>query len=269
MRHFTNIQNKAVLPISIVIIAKNEAARLPRCLESVKGWVSEIIGVINDCTDNTREVFESYGAKVYEQPWTDHTRQKNIAIGYATQEWIFLLDADECVSDELRKSIFNFVNNPKDYEGAWTSRMTYFLGKWIRHGDWYPDYVLRFFRKGKGQFVGGNIHQKGVVEGKTIKLSGDILHYSFEDQKHISAKIHAYADAFLEENIKKGMKFSGSKVALKTLWRFFRSYFVKLGFLDGFPGFYIAVNQAFYTLVRYTRLYEYILEKKEKELKGE
>jgi len=247
------------LPISLIIIAHNEEKNLPRCLDAVVSSVTEIIGVINDCTDKTRDIMESYGAKVYERKWEGFTKQKEYALEHATQPWILSLDADEEISPRLVHSIQEFfIHDIANYNGAYWARKTWFLGKWIKHGDWYPDYVIRLFKKETGHFCGGRVHEKIVIEGAIKKLKGDLLHFSFDSISHMNKKIYGYADAFLNDKIEKGRnQFSVTKTILKVFWRFFRCYFIRFGFLDGYPGLYIALNQAFYTLFRYTHLYEY------------
>lgn len=248
------------LPVSLIIIARNEERNLPRCLDSAAPWVSEIIGVINDCTDKTREILESYGAKVYEHDWDGYTNQKKFALAQTTQPWILSLDADEQISPCLARSIQEFFEKDNEqYNGAYWARKTWFLKKWIKHGDWYPDYVVRLFKKDKGHFSGGRVHEKIILDGTTKKLKGNLLHYSFENIGHMNNKLYGYGDAFLKDKVEKGeSKFSASGTILRALWRFLRCYFIRLGFLDGYPGFYISFNQAFYTLFRYTHLYEYI-----------
>lgn len=201
----------------------------------------------------------SYGAKVFEESWTGFTDQKNKALSYATLPWVLSLDADEEISPQLARSIHAFFeSNDKDhYDGAYWARKTWFLGRWIKHGDWYPDYVLRLFRRDKAHFAGGKVHEKIVLNGKSKKLPGNLLHYSFDSISHMTTKFVGYGDAFLQDKLaKNAVRFSPLKTILRSFWRFFRCYILRLGFLDGYPGFYIAINQGFHALFRYTRLYE-------------
>lgn len=247
------------LPLSLIIIARNEEKKIARCLDSVAPWVQEIICVINNCSDKTAEIMTSYGAKVFDETWEGFTNQKNKALNYATLPWVLSLDADEEVSPHLARSIHAFFqSSDKDYyDGAYWARRTWFLGRWIKHGDWYPDCVLRLFRREKARFCGGSVHEKIVLSGKSKKLQGDLLHYSFDSISHMSTKFISYGDAFLQDKLdKKSLHFSSIKTILRSFWRFFRCYIIRLGFLDGYPGFYIAVNQGFHALFRYTRLYE-------------
>ena len=256
------------LPISLIIITHNEEKKLPRCLDSAAPWVTEIIAVINDCTDNTKQILESYGATVYEHDWPGSTDQKNRALSYATQPWVLSLDADEEVSPKLMRSFHSFFeNNDTDkFDGAYSARKTWFLGRWIKHGDWYPDYMLRLFRKEKGTFAGGKDHEKVSVNGPVKKLNGDLLHYSFDSISHNLSKFPRFGDAFLKNKIESNKtKFSPSQTILRAIWRLFRCYVIRRGFLDGFPGAFIAFNQAYYTLFRYSRLLEHELSNMNKE----
>lgn len=246
------------LPISLIIIAHNEEKNLVRCLNSAAPWVSEIIGVINDCTDKTREILESYGAKVYEHEWQGFTKQKEYALKNVTQPWVLSLDADEEISPNLAHSIQEFVSlDSQKYNGAYWARKTWFLGRWIKHGDWHPDHVTRLFRKEKGYFSGGRVHEKIVINGAIKKLKGNLLHYSFDNINHMSNKFLSYANAFLKDKLEKGQfEFSTTRTILRSFWRFFRCYFIRMGFLDGYAGFYIAINQSFHAFFRYTLIYE-------------
>ncbi|CAF0697545.1 glycosyltransferase family 2 protein [Candidatus Methylacidithermus pantelleriae] len=245
------------LPISVTMIACNEAHNLPRSLGSVAGWVREIIVVINDCTDLTAEVALSLGARVEERPWTCRRDQKNVALSLATQPWILALDADEEVSAELRKDIFLFFQEDHlHWDGAEFPRRTWFLNRWILHGDWYPDYSLRLFRKDRGTWGGSSEHDRVLLDGRIKRLRGDLLHYSFPTVTANLSKIVTFAEAFGREKLQEGKQWSLAETLFRTFWRFFRSYILRLGFLDGYPGFYIAWMTAVATLVRYSKLYE-------------
>tara|TARA_B100000989_G_C19440180_1_gene426942 strand:- start:135 stop:929 length:795 start_codon:yes stop_codon:yes gene_type:complete len=246
------------LPISLILVASNEAHQLPRCLDSVAPWVSEIIAVINNCTDNTREILESYGAKVYEHAWMGMAPQKGLALAKATQPWVFNIDADEVCSPELTKAIESFIlNNDNSFNGAIIPRRSWYLGRWIRHGDWYPDAVLRLFRRDKGEFHGDKDHDKVLIQGSAKRLRADLYHYSFPSLNKQIEKMPPFGDAFLGRQLARGRRWSAPKAITRSLWRFFRAYILRCGFLDGYPGFYIAWFQAFSTLYRYTKVYEH------------
>lgn len=246
------------LPISVTLIAKNEAHNLDRCLNSIKDSVNEIIIVINDCTDQTEEVANQHGAKVYHHPFQGFMNQKNYALSKANEEWILALDADEVISEELKNNLTTFFSkHANDYQGAYFPRKNFFLGRWIKHGDWYPDLSLRLFKKDSGIWAGGQLHEKIKLNGKAKRLEGDLLHYSFPTLNSLNTKLNQYSDLFLEQQLSKGKRWSCFSVLCRSLWRFIRAYFIRLGFLDGFPGFYIAIITAFSTFYKYSRLYEH------------
>ena len=245
-------------PVCVIVIARNEAKNLKKSLASVADWVSDIVVVINDCTDNTGEVARGFGARVYEHPWQGYRDQKNFALSCADKPWILNLDADEVVSAQLRLSIKAFLErDDPDVAGAVFTRKTWFMGRWINHGDWYPDRKLRLFRKGRGRFVGDSVHEYIKIEGRTVNLRGDLLHYSFPSIRHYHQKQLKYAESFFQQQLRDGKKWSGPQAVIRPLWRFFRAYFLRLGFLDGFAGFYIAFATACFTLFRYSQLYEH------------
>ncbi len=247
-----------VLPIAVSMTARNEARNLPRSLGSVRDWVEEIMVVVNDCTDGTEETARNLGAKVFESKWEGYREQKNKALDRATQPWVLCLDADEEVSLELRAEIFRFFETEAAlFTGGSFPRKTWFMGRWITHGDWYPDRVTRLFRKDAGRWEGTTEHCKVTIGGAVKKFRADLLHFSNPDIcSHIS-KIPFYADTMLKRQIESGLRWSLAESVFRPWWRFFRAYVLRCGFLDGYPGYYIAKATAFATLVRYSRLYEH------------
>ena len=249
-------------PVCVIVIARNEAENLKKSLASVADWASDIVVVINDCTDNTGEVARGFGARVYEHPWQGYREQKNFALSCADQPWVLNLDADEVVSAQLRRSITAFLERDDPaVAGAVFARKTWFMGRWIRHGDWYPDRKLRLFRKGSGRFVAKAVHENIEIEGQTANLHGDLLHYSFPSIRHYHQKQLIYAEEFFRQQLREDKKWSGPQAVIRPLWRFFRAFFLRLGFLDGFAGFYIAFATAYFTLLRYSQLYGHDQEK--------
>ncbi|MGE9294322.1 MAG: glycosyltransferase family 2 protein [Puniceicoccales bacterium] len=246
------------LPLSVCVIASNEADRIRRCLDSVKDLASEIVLVYNDCTDGTEAIAsDEYGATLYEEPWHGHRDQKAIALSKATLPWVLCIDSDEVVSEKLAASIRAFVEaDDPAYNGAFFPRKVWFLGRWITHGDWYPDHSLRLFRNGKGRWTGSREHDKIELDGQARKLDGDLLHFSFRDLNHQASKIAYFGDIFAERKAAKTKHWHTFPVVFRSFWRFFRAYFIRRGFLDGFPGFYIAFFQAFATFYRYSKIYE-------------
>jgi glycosyltransferase involved in cell wall biosynthesis len=247
-----------ILPIAVSMTARNEARNLPRSLGSVRDWVEEIVVVVNDSTDGTEDVARGFGARVIAHPWQGYRDQKRFALAQASAEWVLALDADEEVSPALREDIFRFFEGDHmRFAGAMFPRKVWFLGRWITHGDWYPDWSLRLFRRGEGQWEGSPEHDKIVLRGECKRLSGDLHHYSNPTLCSHVDKITVFSDYFLQRQLERGRRWSGAESVFRPWWRFFRAYVLRCGFLDGYPGYYIAKATAFATLVRYSRLYEH------------
>ncbi len=248
-----------VLPISVVIVARNEALTLPRCLASVQGWVAEIVVVLNSTTDDSATVATKFGAIVSQTEWRGFRDTKNLALDRASQPWALCLDADEEVSPALRADLAAFFARPDyaTFAGARFPRKVWFIDRWITHGDWYPDLSLRLIQRTKARWGGDEfVHEKMACDGPVATLRGDLHHYSFPTLASHVAKINPFADLFVRQHQARGTHFSVAAALFRPFWRFFRAYFLKLGCLDGFPGFYIAWATAFGAFVRYSRLYE-------------
>jgi glycosyltransferase involved in cell wall biosynthesis len=245
-------------PLGVALIARNEEHNLRRCLNSVAPLAREIVVVLNDCTDGTEAVAREFGARVYQESWHGHRDQKNIALEKVTEPWVLCLDADEELSEALGEAIRGFIEaDDPDRAGAMFPRKVWFMGRWITHGDWYPDWSLRLIRNGRGRWGGSREHDAMQLDGQAARLRADLHHYSHRDLNHHIEKIIYFGDIFLERELDRGRRFSWLRASLRPPWRFFRAYFLRLGLLDGFPGLYIAVGTAFGTFVRHSRLYEY------------
>jgi len=244
------------LPLSISIVSCNEEENLQRCLESAADLASEIIVVDSGSQDSTKEIAQSFGAKVIEQEWLGFRDQKNFALDQCSQPWILALDCDEALSPELKQSVINFFaqNLNARYDSASCNRLVWFLGRWIKHGDWYPDTKTRLFKREQSRWGGSIEHDKIEVQSnkETLQLSGDLLHFSFKEMGCFVEKINRYADAFLERKKDARETWSLWDNITRPPWRFFRAYIMRRGFLDGFPGLWIATATAFQCFVRYS-----------------
>jgi len=248
------------LPISVCIIADNEANRIRRALDSVAGWTSEIIVVLNDnVSDGTDKIAAGFGAKVFREPWKGHIAQKNSALAKAGGEWVLGLDADEAVSRELQAEIRRLFARPEK-TGTFAAfnfpRCTIYCGRWIRHGDWYPDRQTRLWRRGAANWGGIDPHDKLCVQGAVGRLTGDLLHDSMESMEQQFRKTIAYANDFARHCAERKRTIFFPALFFHPWWRFLRAYVLRLGFLDGWQGFAIARVIAIYTFLRYLRAYQ-------------
>lgn len=242
------------------MVSAAEAHRIGRALESVAGWTSEIVIVLNEnVRDGTEEIGLKYDAKIIRRAWEGFREQKNFSLQQAAQPWILCLDSDEEVSLELRESIFRFFDSddPQRFAGAYFARKVWFLGRWITHGDWYPDHVLRLIKKGPDKWGGSPEHCQIETHGEKKRLAGDLYHYTNPTISNYVQKINYFSDIFLQRQLEAGRKWSAPAAIARSLWRFVRAYIFRMGFLDGYPGFFIAASTAYATLVRHSRLYEH------------
>ncbi len=248
----------APLPISVVIVASNESRNLPRCLRSVAGWTDESVVVLNNTTDDSEAVATALGARVVHRPWEGFRGTKNAALALARNNWVLSLDADEEVSPALRDEIAGFFNSgaATRHAGADFPRKSWFMGRWIRHGDWYPDRCLRLLRRDQGRWGGDEAHTHIVLDGPMARMRADLHHYSYGSLPEQVWKISRQSDDFVRNETARGRRWSLVHALFRPFWRFVRAYFLRLGFLDGYPGYYIAASTAFSTLLRYSRLYE-------------
>jgi glycosyltransferase involved in cell wall biosynthesis len=241
--------------ISAIIITFNEERNILRCLQSLEGIADEIVVVDSFSADRTREICERYGVRLFAHVFEGYIAQKNWAVGKTTHNVILCLDADEVLSEKLRKRILNIKENWMA-DGYFFIRTTFLGKKPIKHGSWYPDYKLRLFDKRKGQFRGTNPHDNvGLCEGAKVRYVKDtILHYSFETLADFYQQSDRFASLAAQAMFEKGKTINRVMLLLKTVWAFFHGYIVKAGFIDGKAGFIISRVIAATTYKKYSQL---------------
>jgi glycosyltransferase involved in cell wall biosynthesis len=244
--------------ISATIIAFNEEEKIADAIKSID-WADEILVVDSESTDRTREIAESLGAKVLVQKWLGFAAQKQFAVDAASHDWIFSLDADERISDQLKEEILNIKNNSQTADGYRIPRLSFYMHRPIRHGGWYPDWQLRLFNRKKGRWKDVLIHESFEMEtgALTENLRGDILHYSWESAaQHEQMISERYAPLAAEQNFQNGKRTSPLKIATAGIVAFLQIYILKGGFLDGFAGFCIARFTAHHAFLKHLLLWE-------------
>ena len=240
--------------VSAAVIAFNEEEKIEDCLKSLS-WVDEIIVVDSHSTDRTREIASSFGAKVIERDWPGNIRQKNFALENCTNEWVISLDADERVSGKLKSEILDMISNP-DADGYAMPRKVYYINRWITRCGWYPAPKVRFVKKAKAKWGGVDPHDTLFVSGKVGSFKGDIYHLSFDSVYDHFKTIDNFTRVGAIEAHKKGKRAGFLDVTLRPAFTFFKMYILKLGFLDGVPGFIATVLSAFHTFSKYDRLFD-------------
>lgn len=242
------------MKLSVIIITKNEAANIRACLESV-AWADEIIVVDSGSSDATAEICEEFGARVYVHDWPGFGVQKNRALGYATHEWVFSIDADERVTPELCNAIEAVLRKDDDARSAYrVSRLSSYCGRFMRHSGWHPDHIVRLFRRAAAHFSDDLVHERLLVEGQIGELDGELLHYAFDNLEEVLHKVNHYSSAGAAKLHRRGRSASLAGAVLRGLWSFLRTYVLRGGFLDGREGFMLAVSNAEGTYYRYLKL---------------
>lgn len=255
------------LPISAIIIARNEAHRISRCLESLD-WLEEIIVCVdNRTTDATAAVAANFKNVVITQSaWLGFGPTKAAAMDHASKEWIFWIDADEVVTTELRHEIQNAFSarNIDSLPDAFDlPRLPWFINGWIRHSGWYPGRVVRLFRRNRGSFSDEAVHESVTLlpQARLKHLRADLLHYSYDNPHEFFEKMVRYGPLGAEVALQRGKQCSLSDIVLRPFYTFFRFYVVRRGFLDGVNGFVVSAGSAISTFIRYVHLF-YIQRKK-------
>jgi glycosyltransferase involved in cell wall biosynthesis len=248
------------MKITATIITLNEAANISEAIESVE-WADEILLVDSESTDETRELAERRGARVIVNPWPGFSKQKQFAAEAAANDWIFSLDADERVSQELKSSIDELRRkDPSQLAGGYrVARRAFYMGRWIRGGGWYPDYQLRLFNRRSGVWGDRIIHESvTMAAGARVEtLRGDLLHYSMTDPAHHRRMIdERYAPLGAAQMHRDGKRTSPLQIAAAGPLAFLRSFVLKGGWRDGQAGYTIAKLAAHHASLKHSLLYD-------------
>ena len=235
-------------------MARNEAANLPRALASVQ-FADEVIVGDTGSTDNTAEIARQLGARVVSCTWRGFGPTKAEALSHATGDWVLSLDADEEVTAELAEQIRAVVADESNKFIAYRlTRQANFLGRWIRHSGWYPDFVLRLYRSGRAHVTDDLVHERIVADGKIGTLAGLLRHYTDPTIDHYLEKMREYTQLSAEQLHAAGRRCRWWDLVLRSPFMFVKMYIVKLGFLDGWQGFLLAFFSSVHVFTKYARL---------------
>lgn len=243
-----------MLKISAVVVVYNEEKKIRRCLESLS-WTDEIIVVDSFSGDRTKEIASVFTDKIFDVKWEGFGKKKEFARGKASGDWVLSIDADEVVSEQLRKEIQKTTEKDNSFDGYYIPRLSNFLGKWIRHGGWYPDHVLRLFKKSKARFDQSLVHEKLIFDGKAGFLKNELLHYTDPTVDHYLSKMNKYTTLGAEKLLQEGKSASPFDLILRPAGVFFKMLVLKFGFLDGWHGFILACLSSFHVFAKYAKLW--------------
>lgn len=239
--------------LSVIVITKNEAQHIGRCLASV-AWADEIIIFDSGSSDNTVAICRQFTELVFISDWPGFGPQKQRALDKASHDWVLSIDADEEISPTLKDEILQAMQQT-DIQGFEIPRLSSYCGRQIKHGGWWPDYVLRLFRRQIGIFSDDIVHERIIVSGKTARLSNPLLHDSYINIEEVINKINNYSSLGANKLLKQNQNSSIGLAVFKGLWSFFRTYLIKLSILDGSQGLMLAISNAETTYYKYLKLW--------------
>ncbi len=242
-------------PISATLITYNEERNIAGALESLS-WVDEIVVVDSGSCDRTLEICRRFTDRIFHRDWTGYVDQKNFAVDKALHDWIFSLDADERVSPELRAEIQALEPAESRCSGYRIPRVAFFMGRWIKHGIWYPDRQLRLFDRRLAKWEGGRVHESVKIPGKLELLTGEIHHFVYRNFTEYLKRLEVYSNLAALDYRDRLKPATPIHMLAKPLGAFVTSYLLKLGFLDGTAGLAVAVMSSVSAFFKYAKLYE-------------
>ena len=240
------------MKISATIITFNEERNIARVIESLR-CCEEILVLDSGSNDRTVEIAGKLGARVEEASWHGYAAQKNIAAELATHDWILALDADESLSEALEAEIWHIKKAGAKYEGYTMPRMAQYLGRWILHSGWYPDRKVRLFDRRKARWIGEFVHESVRVDGPVGHLESNLLHFTCSSLSEHLRTMDRYTTLAAQEMVTRGQSLGFARLLLDPPWTIFRTYVLKLGFLDGIEGLTIAYMAGLYNFVKYAK----------------
>jgi glycosyltransferase involved in cell wall biosynthesis len=249
------------MPLSLAVITYNEEENIVRLLDSLKNTVDEIVIVDSFSTDKTKEICtQKYPqVKFFERKFNGYGEQKNHALDLCSHEWILFLDADEVPDEDLKNSIQKITSSDHPEFSVYKTKFNNHLGiHLIKFGGWGNVYRERLFRKDCARYSDDKVHEYLITNKKSGILGGTLNHYTYKSIQHHITKINKYSDLMAEKMFERGKKIKRFKIIVSPIYEFIKVFIFKLGFMDGFPGYYIAKTMSYYTFLKYIKLYEKI-----------
>jgi len=251
----TVVKSGLMQPISATLITHNEERNIAGALQSLS-WADDIVVVDGGSSDATLPICRRFAARVFHRDWTGYADQKNYAVEQARHDWIFSLDADERSSPELCAEIQDLATAGFSADGYRIPRAAFFMDRWIRHGDWYPDYQLRLFDRRHGRWEGGWVHESFKTSGKTGTLKGEIHHYTYRSLSDYLKRLETYSTLAALDYQQRGKTSTPLKLLGDPAAAFLKAYLFRRGFMDGLPGFMVAVMGSVSVFFKYAKLHE-------------
>lgn len=244
------------MPLSVAIVAQDEANRLPRCLASVS-FADEVLVVDSGSRDNSVDIARLFGCRVLQQSWLGYARQKQFAVDNCSNEWVLILDADELVPRETAEKIVEITGSHEQEFAAYSFlRKNFFHKRWIRHCGWWPERVIRLVNRRQGRFSDNLVHERWISDGAIKKLDLTLEHYSFRNYSDLINKMQEYSTLGAQEMIQKGRRVRWWAPISHGIWTFIRTYFFEMSMMEGFDGFMISLLNAEGSFMKYAKLRE-------------
>ena len=255
IRHSTFDIRHSTLPLSVYMITYNNGATIEKALVGVSGWAREVVVVDSESTDGAQEIIKNYTDRLHQLMTTSQPEKYQYAQDLCTSPWVLFIDADEWLTREIKEEIEALITRGTKYDGFMAERMNFYLGRPIRFGGWYPDHEIRLYRKERGRWEGG-IHAKVHVDGPVGRLRNHYMHAPYSDISHQIRTVERYSGAFADDMHQSGKSFHLYNLVFRPLYRLFRDYIMKGGFLDGVPGLIIVASTMYYVFMKHARLWE-------------
>jgi glycosyltransferase involved in cell wall biosynthesis len=241
-----------MIPVTATIVTLNEERNIGRAIESLR-CCDEIIVVDSGSTDRTVAMAEKRGARVIVREWPGYAQQKNFAAAQAAHDWIFSIDADEALSEELEAELMALKQTCFDADGYSMPRLAQYLGRWIRHSGWYPDRKIRLYDRRVAKWTGEYVHESVHVDGRVADLQSNLLHFTCDSLSAHMKSLDRYTSLAAREITAQGQTPGANQLFIHPLWTGFRTFVLQRGFLDGYEGFTIAYMAALYTFLKYAK----------------